>query len=365
MSEQWMKRALKIAEKGWGATNPNPLVGAVLVRDGQIVGEGYHERIGGPHAEIMALRQAESKAEGADLYVTLEPCNHHGKTPPCTEALINAGIRQVFVSIKDPNPLVAGSGIEHLRSEGIPVNIGMLEKEAAEQNEIFIHFITNRTPFIIYKAAMSLDGKTAANNGQSQWITGETARKHVHRIRQRVSGIMVGLKTVLQDDPHLTVRGLTESPIHPLRIVADSRGEIPLDCNLVKDKSGAKTLVATTEKMSPHKERQLKDLNVDVLRTTSANGRVDLEALMAELGRRNIDSILLEGGATLAAAAIEDNLVQKIMFYVAPKLIGGGYAPGVLLGHGIYHMDDCIKVDNMTADLIGEDLLITGKIQKR
>jgi diaminohydroxyphosphoribosylaminopyrimidine deaminase / 5-amino-6-(5-phosphoribosylamino)uracil reductase len=365
MHEAWMQRALTLAEKGWGKTSPNPLVGAVIVKDGQVVSEGYHAFAGGPHAEVEALRKAGAAARGSDIYVTLEPCNHYGKTPPCTEALIASGIRRVYVALKDPNPLVSGSGITRLQEAGIEVFTGILAKEATELNEIFIHYITHKTPFVIYKAAMSLDGKTAANSGHSKWITGAAARRHVHWTRQRVSGIMVGIGTVLKDDPHLTVRGLDEPPVHPLRIVLDSQGKIPLNCQLVCDTSGARTMVATTDKMSREKEDQLRDQGIDVIRLVSEEDRVSLPALMEVLGSRNIDSILLEGGGTLAASAVEKDLVHKVMFYMAPKLIGGSQAPGVLMGKGIQWMDECVAVEGMTARPLGEDLLITGKIQQK
>lgn len=363
--EVWMKRALELAEEGWGTTSPNPLVGAVLVKNGCMVGSGRHLRAGGPHAEVEALQQAGSDAAGSDLYVNLEPCSHYGKTPPCAEALIKAGIRRAYVAMKDPNPLVAGKGIRMLREAGIEVVEGLMEEEARELNDIFIHFITHGTPYVIYKTAMSLDGKTAANTGHSQWVTGEAARRHVHWTRQRVAAIMVGISTVLKDDPQLTVRGLPVPPVHPLRIIADSQGRIPLNCHLVNRVGDAPTLVATTEKMDQETEIKLTKKGVQVLRTHGVRGQVNLKELLDELGKRNIDSILLEGGSTLAAAALEQQLVDKVMFYVAPKLVGGSRAPGVLAGHGIDWMDDCTWVNQMKARPIGEDILITGTIRKR
>ncbi|SMP45782.1 bifunctional diaminohydroxyphosphoribosylaminopyrimidine deaminase/5-amino-6-(5-phosphoribosylamino)uracil reductase RibD [Anoxynatronum buryatiense] len=363
--EVWMKRALELAEEGWGTTSPNPLVGAVLVKNGKLIGQGRHLRAGGPHAEVEALQQAGVAASGADLYVTLEPCSHFGKTPPCAEALIRAGIRRAYVAIQDPNPLVAGNGIRMLREAGIEVVEGILEHEARELNDIFIHYITHRTPYVIYKTAMSLDGKTAANTGHSQWVTGEAARRSVHWMRQRVGAIMVGISTVLKDDPQLTVRGLPMPPVHPLRIVADSQGRIPLTCQLVNRVGDAPTMVATTERMDQETEIKLRKKGVQVLRTHSVHGQVNLKELLEELGKRNIDSLLLEGGSTLAAAALEQQLVNKIMFYLAPKLIGGSLAPGVLAGKGIDWMDDCTWVDDMKAHPIGEDILITGTIRKR
>ena len=365
MQDRWMKRALELAEKGWGTTNPNPLVGAVIVKDNQSVGEGFHVFAGGPHAEVSAIQEAGSAAKGADMYVTLEPCSHFGKTPPCTEAVIQAGIKRIYVAMKDPNPLVSGKGIRRLEEAGIRVETGIREEEAVKLNEIFIHYITHKTPYVIYKAAMSLDGKTAANTGHSKWITGTAARRHVHWYRQRVSAVMVGIGTVLKDNPHLTVRDLSIPPVHPIRIVVDSQGKTPLNCHLVGDTSGARTLVATTDQMSRQKEMDLCNMGIEVLRTVSEEGRVSLPELVETLGRRGIDSILLESGGTLAASMIKKKLVQRIMFYVAPKFVGGSNAPGVLMGKGIEHMDESIRIDQMEFQQIGEDFLITGNIRKR
>ena len=362
MKENWMQRALDLAHKGWGTTNPNPLVGAVVVNNGRVVGEGYHERAGEAHAEVMALQQAGEYAKDADMYVTLEPCCHCGRTPPCTQAIVRSGIRKVFVAMKDPNPRVAGGGIGQLKAHGIEVETGILEKEAESLNEIFVHYISNQTPYMIYKAAMSLDGKTAAVGGHSQWITGETARKHVHEFRHRVSAVMVGIETVLKDDPLLTVRHIDSVTFQPYRIVADSKGRIPLDAKMVTDQWAHRTIIATTEKMSHTKEQQLKELGVVVIRTDLLNNRVHLVQLMKMLGKMEIDSILLEGGSALAADALKLNLINRVMFYIAPKLIGGSHAPGVLAGDGIISVNDSKMVREMKTMQLGEDLLITGKI---
>ena len=362
---RWMERAMHLAKKGWGTTNPNPLVGAVIIKAGRKIGEGFHEKPGEPHAEVMALNDAGDESKGADMYVTLEPCSHYGRTPPCVESINRAGIARVIVSMTDPNPQVAGSGIRRLKEAGIEVVLGVLEDDAKELNEIFIHFITQKTPYLIYKAAMSLDGKTASNSGHSRWITGEKARQHVHWTRQRVSGIMIGIGTLIQDNPQLTVRDLPVPPVHPQRIVVDSRGKIPLTSHLLEDVTVAKTLVATTEAMKLETEMKLVERGVEVIRVVSNNGRVDLSALFKKLGERDIDSILLEGGGTLAESALKSGLINRIMIYVAPKLIGGKNAPGVLSGNGIEHMDECIRVDNFKTVSLGDDLLMTGTLQRR
>lgn len=359
-----MKRALALAKKGWGATSPNPLVGAVIVRNGMKVGEGYHSAYGQPHAEVMALHDAGNQAQDAEMYVTLEPCCHHGKTPPCTEAIIRAGVKKVFAAIADPNPKVASQGFTALKEAGVKVQQGLLHEEATKMNEIFIHFITHGTPLIIHKTAMSLDGKTATNSGHSQWITGEEARNHVHWMRQRVAAIMVGVDTVIHDNPSLTVRGINAFPLHPLRIIADSTGRIPLTSQVLTDTSGAKTLVATTDAIDPKKAEAIVGMGAEVIRLTSDRGRISMPELMLFLGNRHIDSLLLEGGGELAASVYEAGLADQVMYYIAPKLIGGLQAAGVIKGKGIEHMAEAILLKNMRYEKIGEDLLVTGQIVK-
>ena len=364
MHEMWMKRALSLAEKGWGATNPNPLVGAVIVKDGKMVGEGYHSAYGKPHAEVMAIEDAGGEAKNATMYVTLEPCSHYGKTPPCTEAIIKAGIKKVYAALLDPNPKVAGTGFKKLNEAGIEAYQGLLHQEATEMNEIFIHFITTETPFVIHKTAMSLDGKTASNSGHSQWITGEEARKHVHWLRQRVASIMVGVGTVIQDNPSLNVREIDADALHPVRIIVDSRGRIPLSSKVLNDTLSSKTIIATTEQISHEFENRLKEKGVEVLKVVSDDGRVSLKTLMKELGNRKIDSVLMEGGGILAASAFESKLVDKVMYYLAPKIIGGSSATGVIMGSGIQHMDEAITLKHMKCQTIGKDLLISAMVNR-
>ena len=294
MHEKFMRRALELAKKGWGATNPNPLVGAVIVKDGVIVGEGAHERIGHNHAEINALKDAGEKVKGAHMYVTLEPCSHYGKTPPCALALASSGISKVFIAMSDPNPKVNGKGIQILKDAGIEVETGIMEKEAKKLNEIFIKYITKKQPFVIMKSAMSLDGKIACHTGASKWITGDKSREYVHKIRDRVAGIMVGINTVIQDNPYLTTRLGKREKSDPIRIIVDSKGKIPDNANVFDKDLGAYTIVATTELMPCKKKQKLKK-GAKVIRTPVHNGRVDLRILMDELYKINIDSILLEG----------------------------------------------------------------------
>lgn len=364
MHEMWMKRALSLAEKGWGATNPNPLVGAVIIKDGMLVGEGYHSAYGQAHAEVMALQEAGDRAINATMYVTLEPCNHHGKTPPCTEAIIKAGIKKVYAALLDPNPQVAGAGFRRLQEAGIEAHKGLLHREATEINEIFVHYITTGMPFIIHKTAMSLDGKTASNSGHSQWITGEEARRHVHWMRQRSASIMVGVGTVIQDNPSLNVRGTEVEAFHPLRIIIDSRGRIPTTSKVLNDSLSDKTIIATTEGISKETENAIRDKGAEVLKVSSYDGKVSLQEVITELGKRKIDSVLLEGGGMLAASAFESNLVDKVMYYIAPKVIGGSNAPGVIMGKGIQGMGDAIDLTDMKFSYVGDDVLVNALVKK-
>ena len=325
----YMKRALELAGKGVGKTSPNPLVGAVIVKDGRIIGEGWHERYGRAHAEVNAVRNAEENMaagsaegiEGADVYVNLEPCCHYGKTPPCTELLIEKRIKRVVIGTLDPNPLVAGKGAQRLRDAGIEVTAGVLEQESRKLNEVFFHFIQKRRPFVVLKAAMSLDGKIAAPSGESRWITGEAARRDVQDLRNRYSAIMVGVGTVITDDPELTCR--LDRGRNPQRIVLDSSLRIPLDSRVLTDQRRNSALIACTERALPEKARLLEEQGVRLLYCRSENHRIDLADLMAKLGDMAVDSLMLEGGATVNDSAFAQGLVDKIVLYISPKIIGG------------------------------------------
>ena len=364
MHERWMKEALKIAEKGWGNTNPNPLVGAVIVKEGELIARGAHENCGGPHAEINALNDAGSLVKGSDLYVTLEPCNHFGKTPPCTEAIIKAGVRRVIIAAKDPNELVSGRGEQKLRDAGIEVISGVMEQEAMKQNEIFMHYINRKTPFVIAKAAMSLDGKIASSSGHSQWITGEKARQHAHWIRQRVSSILVGVNTIIKDDPMLTVRIGVDKIKNPIRLILDSKGRVPLSSKIVLSANKIDTVIATTDRMPYEKENRLKDSGVTVWRLPEKDAQVDINALIGYLAEKEIDSLMIEGGGAVMASFIEQKLVHKLLWYIAPKIIGGSSAPGPVGGSGILHMKEALPVIEMNSIKLGDDWLMTGYMKE-
>lgn len=360
MNKKYMERALELAEKGVGRVNPNPLVGAVIVKEDRILSEGWHEQFGGPHAEVNAFNRASEDVSGATLYVTLEPCSHYGKTPPCAEAIIQKKISKVVIGMIDPNPLVAGKGVELLRKSGIEVISGVLESECRKQNEIFIKYIQSQLPFVILKSAMTLDGKIATSTGDSKWITGESSRKHVHELRNRVSGIMVGIGTVLQDNPHLTTRLESTSVSHPIRIVVDSMGRTPLDSNVLQNLDICKTIIAVTDRVSSAQISIFKDKGAEVLVIESLEGRVNLKALFEKLGALKIDSILLEGGSELNFSALKAGMVDKIMMYIAPKLIGGSTAKTPVGGAGVMFMSDAMALNHFTVTKIDEDLLIEG-----
>lgn len=365
MHERYMKRAIELSKKGGGTVNPNPLVGAVIVKDGKIIGEGYHEKYGGPHAEINAFENAREGVKGATMYVTLEPCSHYGKTPPCVHAIVEKGISKVVIGMKDPNPLVAGKGIQILQEHGIEVTSGILEKEIRKLNEIFIHYITTNRPFGILKTAMTLDGKIATTLGDSKWISNEKSRKFVHEIRHQVSAIMVGIGTLLADDPFLTTRLENREGVDPLRIIIDSSCKIPLEAKVLHLQSKAKTLIATTKKAKIEKIRALEKLGARVVITPLKEGRVDLDFLMDYLGKRGIDSVLIEGGASLNFSALEEGIVNKIMSFIAPKIIGGKSANTPVGGRGKPYMKDAFLLENINLISFGEDSMIEAYIKKK
>ena len=358
--QKFMERALALASKARGRTSPNPLVGAVIVRDGEIVGEGYHQKAGDAHAEIHALNQARELAEGATMYVTLEPCCHRGRTPPCTESVIRAKLADVFVAMEDPNPQVAGNGIRQLQEAGIRVQVGLCKAESQRLNEVFIKYITTKCPFVILKSAISLDGKIATASGESQWITSEASRLKGHEIRSQVDAILVGIGTVLQDNPSLTTRLPERTNEDPIRVVVDSRGRIPLGAKVFNPDSNARTLIAVTENAAPEKSEALKSAGADVLIVDEVKGRVCLKTLMRELGRREITSVLIEGGGEINATALQAGIVDKLMFFIAPKLIGGKDAPGSIGGIGIARLAEAPELRDVKIAQIGVDFLIEG-----
>jgi len=351
-----MKRAIALARRGMGKTSPNPAVGCVIVRDGVVMGEGWHRKAGTPHAEVHALRRAGIAARGADVYVTLEPCSHHGKTPPCAEALIGAGVRRVFAAMVDPNPKVSGKGVEILRAAGIEVLTGLLEGESRRLNEPFIKYMTTGLPFVILKSALTLDGKTATTSGDSRWITNETSRRYVHRLRAMVDAVMVGRGTAMTDDPRLTSR--IPGGRDPVRVVVDSSLAIPLDSRLLNLESPSPTVVATIAGDGALGDG-LRALGAEVLQCRARNGRVDLNDLFALLGARGIQSVLLEGGATLAGEALRLGLIDKFLLFYAPKLLGGD-GPGLFAGEGANLMADAARLRDLKLRRFGTDILLEG-----
>lgn len=356
--EYYMNLALQLAASAAGQTGINPVVGCVIVKDGRIVGMGAHLKRGEAHAEIHALNMAGNEAAGATAYVTLEPCSHFGKTPPCSDRLIREGVKRVVVAATDPNPLVAGSGIARLRASGIEVTEGVLEREANALNETFNTFIVTRRPFVTVKSASTLDGKIAARTGDSKWITGEASRAYVHTLRHRHQAIMVGIGTVLADDPSLTTR-LPVPGLHPIRVVVDSTLRLPHEAKLVRD-GAAPTVVLTTEQAPTARRRELEARGVEIV-DCGPGPAVDLDAAMARLGEREIGSLLVEGGGKLSGALLERRLAHKLVLFLAPKIIGGGaLAPTNFDFAGFGHMREAIRLERMQVETFGDDLCLIG-----
>ena len=357
--EEYMKYALRLARRGCGFVSPNPMVGAVIVKNNTIIGEGWHTKYGCPHAEREALAHCSDDPCGADIYVTLEPCCHYGKQPPCTDALIEAGIKRVFVGSPDPNPLVAGKGVEILRSHGIEVHENILREECDALNEIFLHYITSRKPFVAMKYAMTADGKISAFTGASKWITGEKAREDVHFLRKKYSAIMVGIGTAIADDPMLNCR--IENGRDPVRIVCDSHLALPLDSRLVRSARDIPLIIAScctdAEKQKPYL-----DAGCDIITVPQKDDHTDLAALIEELGRRGIDSVLTEGGGTLNWSMLKAGIVNKVYAYIAPKLLGGKGAPSPVGGEGFPSPDEAVKLRTVDVRMIGEDILIESEV---
>lgn len=362
MEKKYMERAIELAKKGMGFTSPNPMVGAVIVKDGRIIGEGYHKKCGELHAERNALASLTEPAEGATIYVTLEPCCHYGKTPPCTEAIIEHKLGKVVIGSKDPNPLVAGKGTALLREAGIEVVEDYMREECDAINPVFFHYITTKRPYVTMKYAMTMDGKIATRTGASKWITGEVAREHVHQLRHQYKGIMVGIGTVLKDDPMLNCR--MEGGIDPVRIICDSHLRIPMDSLIVQTAKEISTVVATLEKgeESLSKQSALVDAGVKVFVLPEKDGHIDLSALMDELGEHGIDSILLEGGGTLNESALKEQIVHKAYVYVASKVFGGTEAKTPVGGAGVQTPDQAYRFQLMECRKLGGDVLLTYDI---
>lgn len=370
LDASYMALALRLAKRARGATHPNPMVGAVIVsgrRPYRIVGQGYHRRPGEPHAEVVALRAAGERARGGTLYVTLEPCCHTGKrTPPCVPSILQAGLRRAVVAMPDPNPQVNGRGIEQLRKAGVQVAVGCLREEAERLNEAYSHRMRTGRPFLILKAALTLDGKIATARGESQWITSEPARRHAHRLRSQVDALMVGIGTVLRDDPRLTVRfpgrQLGRPAKQPLRVILDSQLRLPLTAKVLTVKGG-ETVVMTTSKANPNRIEQLRALGAAVLVLPQRQGRVSLKACLARLGRMDVTTVMLEGGSELNASALREGVVNRVLFYMAPRLLGGQDAKGVIGGRSPAKLALAIPLKDIRVRRIGVDLLIEADLQ--
>lgn len=359
----FMQQALSLAAKGEGYTSPNPMVGAVVVKDGQIVGQGYHQRAGTPHAEVHALRDAGELAQGATIYVTLEPCCHYGRTPPCTEAIKKAGIKRVVAAITDPNPLVAGKGLKLLEEAGLEVTSGVLADEATKLNEIFIKYVTSKQPFVVLKAAVSLDGKIATVTGESQWITGPESREFTHHLRHRYDGILVGVNTVLADNPSLTTRLPGGKGKNPVRIILDSKARTPVDANIIKYPQDTVTIIAATAAADPSRVAALRQAGAEVLLLPATDTGVDINQLLKELARRQITSLLVEGGAKVHASFIAARAVDKVYWFIAPILIGGEGAPGAIGGKGIEKLQQALRLKRTSIHHFGEDICIEGYVK--
>ncbi|MGM9533342.1 bifunctional diaminohydroxyphosphoribosylaminopyrimidine deaminase/5-amino-6-(5-phosphoribosylamino)uracil reductase RibD [Intestinibacter sp.] len=358
----YMKKALALAKLGIGFVNPNPLVGCVIVKDGNIIGQGYHMKYGEAHAEVNAINSATEDIQGATVYVTLEPCSHYGKTPPCADNLVRHKVGRVVICNVDTNPLVGGKGIKKLKENGIEVTTGVLEEEGLKINEVFFHYINKNRPLIVSKTAISMDGKIATKHMESQWISNEKSRQMTHEFRNKYMAIMVGINTVLKDNPSLTTRIENRKTRNPIRIVVDTSLKIPMDSNLVQDKN-AKTIVFTCNN-DLEKINCLNKKDVDVYIAPKLDGKVDLNFVVEKLGKLKIDSVLVEGGATLNDSLFRNNLVDKVKIFMAPKIIGGKDAPSFVSGEGIEKLRDAtnLKIQNIT--MIDEDVLIEADVIK-
>ena len=363
-----MKRALSLAAKGKGRTSPNPMVGAVIVKDGHIVGEAYHRRPGEAHAEILALHQAGPRARGGVLYVTLEPCCHTRKrTPPCVPLLIQSGLARVCVAMRDPNPQVNGRGIQALKRASLSVSVGVLEQEARHLNEVYGYWITTGRPFVIFKGAMTLDGKIATSTGESRWITGERARQDVHRLRRQVDAVMVGVGTIMADDPELSARGTNRTSQRvgrqPVRVVLDSQLRISLKAKVLQWVGEQPTILCTTTQAPPKKIQLLRERGVQVQVFPAQGGMVSLKACLSRLGKEGLTSLLLEGGSLVNASALRQGLVNQVRLYVAPMLLGGQDAKGLIGGSSPKNLNRAWSLADVHIKKLGNDWLVSGTMK--
>lgn len=362
MDKHYMQMALNLAAKARGRTSPNPMVGAVVVKEGKVIGRGYHRQAGTPHAEVIALNEAGVEARGATLYVTMEPCCHYGRTGPCTEAVIKAGIARVVVAMEDPNPLVAGRGIKRIKEAGVEVTLGVMEDEARELNEVFVKYIVTGKPFVVAKVAMSLDGKIAARTGRSKWITSPEARNYGQQMRDWYDAIMVGIGTVLADDPFLTTRLPDGKGRDPVRVILDSRARIPLTARVLNLQSDAPTIIAVTAAAPPARVEALRRTGAEVM-VVNDGPQVDICKLVKLLGEKEITSVLIEGGSAVHASAFNAGIVDKAAWFIAPKIIGGREAPGPVGGTGADDPSEAIELEMVKVRRLGTDILIEGYVK--
>ncbi|MEA1962513.1 MAG: bifunctional diaminohydroxyphosphoribosylaminopyrimidine deaminase/5-amino-6-(5-phosphoribosylamino)uracil reductase RibD [Bacillota bacterium] len=360
IDEQYMQRTLVLAEKARGRTNPNPMVGAVIVKENQIVGEGYHDKAGTPHAEIHALRDAGEEARGATVYVSLEPCSHFGKTPPCADAIIAAGVRRVVIAMMDPNPKVAGQGIDRLQKADIEVCVGVLEEKANRLNEVFLKHIQTGMPFVALKSAMSMDGKIACESGDSKWITNEESRLYVHTLRNSYDGILAGIGTVLKDDPMLNTRLEGNDVRDPIRIIIDTFLDIPEESQIVKTAEQQRTIVFCGNEADDNKQQNLAKKGIQIIRLSAHNNKVSLEEVLKTLYQLGVCSVLIEGGGEINGDLVRHRLIDKFYLFIGAKIIGGRNSPGPVGGVGIQQMSAAMPMKITDINRYGEDVLLVS-----
>src|SRR3989337_1484303 len=359
--EKYMALALELAEKGRGKVAPNPMVGAVLVKNGEIVGKGYHQVFGGAHAEVYAIHEGGTNNRVATLYVSMEPCAHYGKTAPCVDAIIKAGIRKVVAAVVDPNPITSGKGIQQLKEAGIEVVAGVMEMQAKRLNVPFCKLIQKVLPYVTVKWAMSIDGKIATHTGESRWITCEESRKYVHKIRGQMDGVLVGINTVVRDDPLLTCR--IEGGRNPKRIVVDSSALLPVNSRLLSTINEGEIIVAVSKNAQRNRVEKLEQLGCKIVQTKDMNCRVDLKELFQRLGEMKLTNILVEGGSRVITSVIEDRLADRVMVFVAPIIIGGEGAKSPVLGTGINKISEAAEIDEVEIKRFSNEIVIEGTLK--
>jgi diaminohydroxyphosphoribosylaminopyrimidine deaminase/5-amino-6-(5-phosphoribosylamino)uracil reductase len=365
LDEKFMRTALRLAARGKGTTSPNPRVGALVVKKGAVVSRGWHKRTGEPHAEVIALRGAGQAAAGSTLYVTLEPCSSEGRTPPCTDQIVAAGVKRVVVGATDPWPAHCGRGFRILRRKGIEVTRGLLEAQSEKLNEGFYKFVSTGFPFVTVKAALSLDGRIATSTGESKWISNERSRQHAHRLRNESDAIIVGVGTVRRDNPSLTVRGEFAEVHSPWKVVVDSRASVGLPCKLLSGESASRTILATTRRAPQSRLEAIASTGAEIVVCGEKQGKVSLRDLMRRLAKRGILYVLIEGGSQVITSALEAGVVDKVAFFYAPKIIGGAEAPSVVEGKGARRITKALAVNHLTVRRFGTDVLIEGYVAKK